>query len=70
MNTHKNARLTPYSRGGAGTPVLEDGQTPKVATAALSVSTTTFLKWVTYFRAEGLMACRTDPPDPTIHIAV
>ena len=65
MNTHKNARLTPYSREELVRRVLQEGTTVKDAAAAFGVSKTTAHKWIARFRAErGLMALRTDPPEP------
>ena len=53
MSTHKNARLTPYSREELARRVLQEGTTVRDATAAFGVSRTTVRKWITRFRAEG-----------------
>ena len=53
MNVHKNARLTPHSRGELVRRVLIEGQPPKAVAAAFGVSETTVRKWVGRFQAEG-----------------
>ena len=53
MNTHKNARLTPYSREELVRRVLQEGTTVRDVAAAFGVSKTTAHKWITRFRAEG-----------------
>ena len=53
MNTHKNARLTPYSREELVRCVLQEGTTVRDAAAAFGVFKTTARKWITRFRAEG-----------------
>ena len=41
MNTHRNTRLMPYSRGELVRRMLEDGQMPEAVAATFSISTTT-----------------------------
>src|SRR3546814_11918678 len=53
MNVHKNARLTPHSRGELVRRVLVVGQTPRAVATALGVSGKTVRKWVGRFQAEG-----------------
>ena len=53
MNTHKNARLTPYSREELVRRVLQEETTVRDAAAAFGVSKTTAHKWIARFRAEG-----------------
>ena len=53
MNTHKNARLTPYSREELVRCVLPEGTTVKDAAAAFGISKATAHKWIARFRAEG-----------------
>ena len=53
MNTHKNARLTPYSREELVRRALREGMTVKDPADAFGVSRTTVRKWITRFRAEG-----------------
>ena len=58
MNTHKNARLMPYSREELVRRVVEDGQTPKAAAAAFGVCPKTAAKWVARFRTESIAGLR------------
>jgi transposase InsO family protein len=53
MNVHKNARLTPHSRGELVRRVLVERQPPKAVATAFGVSETTVGKWVARFQAEG-----------------
>src|SRR3546814_6215086 len=53
MNVHKNARLTPHSRGELVRRVLVVGQTPRAVATALGVSGKTVRKWVGRFQADG-----------------
>jgi transposase InsO family protein len=53
MNIHKNARLTPHSRGELVRRILVDGQTPKAVASAFGVCVKTAKKWVERFQAEG-----------------
>jgi transposase InsO family protein len=52
MNAHKNARLTPYSRGEVVRRALA-GQAPKAVAMAFGVDAKTVAKWVKRFEAEG-----------------
>ena len=54
MNIHKNARLTPHSRGEVVRRVTVEGDTPKAVATAFGVAIKTVRKWVTRFAAEGL----------------
>jgi len=54
MNIHKNARLTPHSRGEVVRRVTVEGDTPKAVATAFGVAIKTVRKWVTRFEAEGL----------------
>jgi transposase InsO family protein len=53
MDIHKNARLTPHSRGELVRRVLVEGQTPKAVATAFGVCPKTVGKWVERFEAEG-----------------
>ena len=53
MDIHKNARLTPHSRGELVRRVLVEGQTPKAVATAFGVCLKTVRKWVERFQAEG-----------------
>ena len=53
MNTHKNARLMPYSREELVRCVLQEGTTVKDAAAVFGISKTTAHKWIARFRAKG-----------------
>jgi transposase InsO family protein len=53
MDIHKNARLTPHSRGELVRRVLVEGQTPKAVAAAFGVCERTVRKWVGRFQSEG-----------------
>jgi transposase InsO family protein len=53
MDIHKNARLTPHSRGELVRRVLAEGQTPKAVATAFGVCPKTVGKWVQRFQAEG-----------------
>ena len=53
MDIHKNARLTPHSRGELVRRVLATGQTPKAVATAFGVCPKTVGKWVQRFQAEG-----------------
>jgi transposase InsO family protein len=53
MDIHKNARLTPHSRGELVRRVLVEGQTPKAVATAFGVCTKTVRKWVERFQSEG-----------------
>lgn len=52
MNIHKNARLTPHSRGELVRRVRE-GQAPRAVATALGVDVKTVKKWAARFEAEG-----------------
>ena len=52
MNTHKNAKLTPYSREERVCRVLQVRTTVKDAAAAFGVSKTATHKWIAHFLAE------------------
>ncbi len=54
MNVHKNARLTPHSRGELTRRVLAEGQAPQAVAAAFGVAVKTVNKWVGRFKDEGL----------------
>jgi transposase InsO family protein len=53
MDIHKNARLTPHSRGELVRRVLVEGQTPKAVATAFGICSKTVDKWVERFRNEG-----------------
>jgi transposase InsO family protein len=53
MNIHKNARLTPHSRGELVRRVLVERQPPMSVAADMGVSIRTVHKWVARYRAEG-----------------
>jgi len=53
MNTHKNARLTPYSRALLVRRITEEGLSPREAAQAMGVSTRTAYKWLRRYREEG-----------------
>jgi transposase InsO family protein len=53
MNIHKNARLTPYSRGEAARRVNEEGQTAKSVATDLAVSERTVRSWAKRSKEEG-----------------
>jgi transposase InsO family protein len=53
MNIHKNARLTPRSRGELVRRVLVERQSPRSVATHLGVSVRTVHKWVARYRAEG-----------------
>jgi transposase InsO family protein len=53
MDIHKNARLTPHSRGELVRRVLAMGQNPKDVATAFGVCPKTVGKWVQRFQAEG-----------------
>ena len=53
MDIHKNARLTPHSRGELVRRVLEDQQSPGAVARAFGVCCKTVRKWVARFLAEG-----------------
>jgi transposase InsO family protein len=53
MNIHKNARLTPRSRGELVRRVLIEGQAPMAVATAMGVSAKTVSKWVDRFAVEG-----------------
>jgi transposase InsO family protein len=53
MNIHKNARLTPHSRGEAARRVIDAGQTAKAVATAFAVSERTVRNWVRRCRIEG-----------------
>lgn len=53
MDIHKNARLTPHSRGELVRRVLVEGQTPKAVATAFGVCSKTVDKWVERFQNEG-----------------
>lgn len=53
MNTHKNARLTPYGRVLLVQKVLEQGVRPEAAAQAQGVSVRTVYKWLRRYRDEG-----------------
>lgn len=53
MDIHKNARLTPHSRGELVRRVLVERQTPRAVATAFGVCSKTVDKWVERFQAEG-----------------
>lgn len=53
MNSHKNARLTPFGRERVVKQVLERGLAPAAAAADAGVSLRTVYKWLTRFKEEG-----------------
>jgi transposase InsO family protein len=53
MNIHKNARLTPRSRGELVRRVLVEHQSPMSVATDMGVSVRTVHKWVARYRAEG-----------------
>jgi transposase InsO family protein len=53
MNIHKNARLTPHSRGELVRRVVMEHQSPMSVATDMGVSTRTVHKWVARYRAEG-----------------
>ena len=53
MDIHKNARLTPHSRGELVRRVLVERQTPKAVATAFGVCLKTVRKWIERFQAEG-----------------
>jgi transposase InsO family protein len=53
MYIHKNARLTPHSRGELVRRVLIERQTPKAVATAFGVCLKTVRKWIERFQAEG-----------------
>ncbi|WP_422366064.1 IS481 family transposase [Pelagibius sp.] len=54
MDIHKNARLTPHSRGELVRRVLFDGQSSKAVAVALGVCERTVRKWLKRYNDEGL----------------
>ena len=56
MNTHKNARLTPFGRRVLVERILVQGMSVKDAADASAVSTRTAYKWLARFRHGGLPA--------------
>src|SRR3982751_536662 len=53
MNIHKNARLTPRSRGELVRRVLIERQSPMSVATDMGVSVRTVHKWVARYQAEG-----------------
>jgi len=53
MNTHQNARLTPYSRALRVRRITEEGLSPREAAQAMGVSTRTAYQWLRRYREEG-----------------
>ena len=53
MDIHKNARLTPHSRGELVRRVLEERQSSRTVAAAFGVCQRTVRKWVKRFELEG-----------------
>lgn len=53
MNTHKGARLTPYSRALLVKRITQGGLRPEEAAHAAGVSVRTAYKWLKRFREEG-----------------
>jgi len=53
MNIHRNARLTPYSRGELVRRVLVERQPPMSVATDMGVSIRTVHKWLARYRAEG-----------------
>jgi len=53
MNIHKNARLTPLSRGELVRRVTHEGQSAIAVATALGVTVKTVNKWVMRFKVEG-----------------
>ena len=53
MDIHKNARLTPHSRGELVRRVLIERQTPMAVATAFGVCLKTVRKWIERFQAEG-----------------
>jgi transposase InsO family protein len=66
MNTHKNARTTPFGRAVMVRRVLEDGWSVAAAAAAFEVSTRTVRKWLTRFQTEGLPGLQDRPCRPKL----
>lgn len=53
MNSHKNARLTPFGRAIMVQRILKEGWTAAAAAAAAAVSERTAYTWLARYRAEG-----------------
>jgi transposase len=53
MNSHKNARTTPFSRAVMVRRVLEEGWSVAAVATAFEVSTRTVRKWLARFRSDG-----------------
>jgi hypothetical protein len=53
MNIHRNACLTPYSRGEAARRVIEEGQIAKSVVTDLAVSERTVRIWAKRLKEEG-----------------
>jgi transposase InsO family protein len=53
MNSHKNARTTPYSRGVLVDRVCKLGHPPRRVAGELGVSVRTVHKWLARYRAQG-----------------
>jgi transposase InsO family protein len=66
MNTHKNARTTPFGRAVMVRRVLEDGWSVAAAASAFEVSTRTVRKWLTRFQTEGLPGLQDRPCRPKL----
>src|SRR6516165_8068683 len=61
MDIHKNARLTVHGRERIVRQVMS-GQTPKAVALAAGVCPRTIRKWVSRYRAEGLVQDRSSRP--------
>ncbi len=69
MNHHKNARLTPFSRGLLVRRILHEGLRPEGAVQACGVSVRTAYKWLARFREFGAsrLENRSSPPHQALH---
>jgi transposase len=66
MNSHKNARTTPFGRAVMVRRVLEDGWSVAAVAAAFEVSTRTVRKWLARCQAEGLPGLQDRPCRPKL----
>jgi transposase InsO family protein len=64
MNTHKNARLTPYSRELMIERIRKQGWTVRQAAEAAGVSRRTAYKWLARYRGGGTAALQNARPVP------
>lgn len=69
MNTHKGARLSPFSRALLVKRITHEGLRPEEAAQAAGVSTRTAYKWLRRFREEGAegLLDRSSRPEPVIY---